>query len=623
MLKKTLFFAGPLLIIIGAKLCLILKYGSDIPYWDQWDSEAMLLLKPWKEGTLELLSLFGSHNEHRIFFTKIWALFLTAINHQWDAQLETCANILIHLLTVLFFLRLGLKYLQKLHLALFAILVVLLYSLPHNWENTLHGFQSQFYFLSIFSIIHIWGSFRQEPFHKIWYMAQFAGLCSIFSMASGFFSALAILLMISLQSIYRRKLNHRDIPTLFLSVALVGLGVILRVPAPHHDSLKADSIFVFLQSALKILAWPESFPLIALIFIIPLVFFFRNIFREKPKKEDTITVALLLWIGLQIGALAYSRGGNHLGIASRYTDLYSIYLILSGLCTLILCNRHFKNSLVKSTLILVWALPLSLGIYSKYSSFIKRTGPALTTQHTAQEENIKNFLNSGNIEALSDKPKNHIPYPHVDRLKSILEEETILSLLPASIRRPIHIEQDNLTSNGFIQNDHPVYPGVINPTPLSIWSSLKTPKTQFPVSFISKPIPQSSLPILQFKVAGNFQFEQPESFSLVEIQDQRKTLPTLHKSPWHSWKNVNVFTPKSTYVISAHSPSPSEWIAFTEPVEVGLYSWLSKKLLHIWPIIFTSGLAIFLIWLVLETRIFSKKGTQKPSFDVHDSSITE
>jgi hypothetical protein len=607
MLKKILFFTGPLLVIFGAKLCLILKYGSDIPYWDQWDSEAMLLLKPWKEGTLEFLSLFGPHNEHRIFFTKVWALFLTTINHQWDAQLETCANILIHLLSAFFFLKLGSKYFQKLHLALFSILVVLLYSFPHNWENTLRGFQSQFYFLSVFSILYIWGSFRERPFHWTWYIAQVAGLCSIFSMASGFLSALAIALIISLQTVYHRKLNKRNVPTFFLSVVFVGLGIILRVPAPHHDSLKADSIATFLQSAFKILAWPESFPLIAFIFLIPLVFFFKNIFGEKSKKEDTIITALIVWIALQLGALAYSRGGHHLGIASRYTDLYSIYLILSALCTLILCNRHFKNSLIKSAIILIWALPLSLGIYSKYSSFMKRTGPTLTVQNTAQKENLKNFLNTGNIEALSDKPKNHIPYPHVDILKSILEDESIQQLLPSSIRQPIHIEQDDLKSNGFNRNHHPIYPQSTNPGYLPTWSSLKTPKDEFPASFISKPIQKKSLSILEFRVAGNFQSGQSEAFSLIEIQGQHKTLPTLHQSPWHSWKSVNVFTPKSTYVISAHSPSSSEWVAFTEPVEIGLYSWLSKKILDLWPFILASGLGLFFIWLTLEFRLFSKK----------------
>ncbi len=613
MFKKILFFAGPLLIIIGAKLCLILKYGSDIPYWDQWDSEAMLLLKPWKEGTLELLSLFGPHNEHRIFFTKVWALFLTAINHQWDARLETTANIFIHLLTILFLLGFGLKYLHKLYLILFSIFVILLYSLPHNWENTLHGFQSQFYFLSIFSFIHIWGTFKEKPFHKVWCIAQLAGLCAIFSMASGFISALAILWMIGFQSIYHRKFSFKEFYSLLVSAALVGLGFILKIPAPHHDSLKADSIFVFFQSVFRILAWPESFPLIALIFFIPLIFFFRNLLAKKPKKEDVIISALIVWIGLQIAALAYSRGGNHFGVSSRYTDLFSIYLILSGLCTLTLCNRYVRNNLLKLVLILIWALPLCLGMYSKYSSFIKKTGPTLRTQHAAQEKNIKEFLQSGDIEALRNKRHAHIPYPHVDRFKSMLEEESILSLLPASIRRPIQIEQDNLKSNGFNHNNHPLYPHTINPEALSTWSSLKTPKTQFPASFISKPIPKGSLPILHFKVAGNFHLDGPESFSLIDTQNKQESLLMLRESPWHKWINVNAFAPESTYVISAHSPSPTEWIAFTEPVEVGLYSWLSKKLLHKWPLIMTSGLFIFLIWVLAETRVLAKLKAKQSS----------
>jgi hypothetical protein len=39
-------FIGASLIILGSKLALIHYYGSDLPYWDQWDAEPQLLEKP-------------------------------------------------------------------------------------------------------------------------------------------------------------------------------------------------------------------------------------------------------------------------------------------------------------------------------------------------------------------------------------------------------------------------------------------------------------------------------------------------------------------------------------------------------------------------------------------------
>jgi hypothetical protein len=59
---------GCLIIIFGAKIWLISRYGSATPFWDQWDSEASKLYKPYFDGTLHFWSLFDADNEHRIFF---------------------------------------------------------------------------------------------------------------------------------------------------------------------------------------------------------------------------------------------------------------------------------------------------------------------------------------------------------------------------------------------------------------------------------------------------------------------------------------------------------------------------------------------------------------------------
>ncbi|MBL4576396.1 MAG: hypothetical protein JKY51_09935 [Opitutaceae bacterium] len=117
------------------------------------------------------------------------------------------------------------------------------------------------------------------------------------------------------------------------------------------------------------------------------------------------------------------------------------------------------------------------------------------------------------------------------------------------------------------------------------------------------------MPIITFKVVGNFQFEQPESFSLIEIQSDQKSFPLLQQSPGLRWKNVNAFVPTSTYIISAYSSAKKNGIAFTEPVEMGLYSWLTNKFLKKWPVFLFSGLVLFLFWLKLEILTPSRSDT--------------
>jgi hypothetical protein len=50
-------FIGVSLIILGAKLSLINSYGSDLPYWDQWDVEPQDLYIPYDHDVLSWITL--------------------------------------------------------------------------------------------------------------------------------------------------------------------------------------------------------------------------------------------------------------------------------------------------------------------------------------------------------------------------------------------------------------------------------------------------------------------------------------------------------------------------------------------------------------------------------------
>src|SRR5580704_8303524 len=76
------------LIGLGAKFLLILKSNGPLPYYDQWDGEAIDLYVPYYEHALSFMDLFKAHNEHRIFFTRVYDLILLLLNGQWDSQLQ-------------------------------------------------------------------------------------------------------------------------------------------------------------------------------------------------------------------------------------------------------------------------------------------------------------------------------------------------------------------------------------------------------------------------------------------------------------------------------------------------------------------------------------------------------
>ena len=53
----------------GLLLILILKYGVDIPYWDEW--QYVSFFEKFSQGTLTLSDLFAQQNEYRQFFPNL------------------------------------------------------------------------------------------------------------------------------------------------------------------------------------------------------------------------------------------------------------------------------------------------------------------------------------------------------------------------------------------------------------------------------------------------------------------------------------------------------------------------------------------------------------------------
>ena len=109
-------FTGVILCGVGSKWQLIGLFGSDVPYMDQWNGEATTAILPWLDGNFDLVQTFWTpHNEHRLGFTRLWALALTSFNGQWDPLFVTTLNALVHVAFSAFLLFLLQHALHKLY----------------------------------------------------------------------------------------------------------------------------------------------------------------------------------------------------------------------------------------------------------------------------------------------------------------------------------------------------------------------------------------------------------------------------------------------------------------------------------------------------------------------------
>ena len=113
-----LYFAF-IFIVFGVKAVIISNFGSSVPFWDEWVAEGVRLYRPLIDGTLSWTDLFASHNEHRIFTTRVLHLLLLKLNSGvWDPMLQMYVNAAIHttaLALLVFFLQKGITGASRFH----------------------------------------------------------------------------------------------------------------------------------------------------------------------------------------------------------------------------------------------------------------------------------------------------------------------------------------------------------------------------------------------------------------------------------------------------------------------------------------------------------------------------
>lgn len=84
------------MVVIGAKCWMIGNFGNPTPFWDQWGAEGAFLIPKYFGGTLTFADLLTPHNEHRIFFTRLWSLLLLVLEGYWDPIVQMLANTAIY-----------------------------------------------------------------------------------------------------------------------------------------------------------------------------------------------------------------------------------------------------------------------------------------------------------------------------------------------------------------------------------------------------------------------------------------------------------------------------------------------------------------------------------------------
>lgn len=578
-------------VVLGLKLDVVHRFGSDLPMWDQWDAEGMTVFVPWSKGQLTLEHLFSPHNEHRVALTRLLSMGTLAANGQWDARLQCVVNAMLHAGLAVALFGFSRRLLGPAWSAANFALIAILIGLPLAWQNVISGFHSQQYFLLLLSL----GAIALLPTSPAWSARWWCGLASgflaLFSMGSGLLAAIAAAAAVVIE-IWRDPRSWRSHwPTLLACAVLTGVGASLLVHYAGHDPLRAKSLGEFLLYTVHNLQWPLDSAWWALLLWAPMLALAVPLLRrskDRMTSDATVLFALGGWTFAQIVASAYARGAGAGFPASRYMDTLAFGMIVNGFAAFLLFSRA-KGMLRHLALagVVAWCAALGTGTYRLAQSIYTHALPEVRDYHVRCETNVRAYLATNDPGQLRN---DDFPYPNLNNFRARIDQPALRAIMPASVRPALQLR----TARGakVMRLDQ------AGPAGRS-WTSSEGHPGRWESVIIDFPRPTTLL----FRFTGNFDDKNPPS---LEWRDTRLGLPVADviaaRVPGDGNFSATVRLPSGKAQLVAQISDPRHELTFEEPVEVARFSALAARFASFGPWIALWAGAAGATLLILELR---------------------
>ena len=604
---------GIFLAVWGSKLTVIDRFGSDLPYWDQWAKEGDHLLTPWFEDRTLWRSLILPHNEHRIAPTLAMNLALVVAGGQWDARVQCMAGAALHAAIAAGLLLWALRYVPLGWALVTGGVILFATAAPIVWENLLGGFQSQFFFLTGFSLLALHGLLAAPALSWRWWIGFGSGLLALVSMGSGLLVAVPVIAIAGLRWASARPARRNESLTLAAGLVLGGIGLSLHVAAPWHDALRASDPGTFLIYWVRCLAWPlPDRPWLALAIWLPWIVLLLGRVRRwrTPPSPAGVPVDFILaagvWVLLQTAAVSYSRAGGGGYPANRYGDIAALALPLSGLAlALIAAGIRPRLALAGGTAWLI-LIGTCTGLATHYS--LTRPLPAKRAESRAFERSVQAFVITDDYTTFAGQP---LPFPLAEWLARILRRTDIRALLPSSVRAAVPM--DDFTSVTTLPALPLAHRRTRTVAAAGEWRSARLPpgagwwKIETSGPAFSWPrfdegagvTPAPSPAVLRFLAIG------PDA-----ARDDRAATVAASRPPHaDTWRAAYVRAGSTPGQLVARIESVDRWLALSEPIAVSTLSHRAWQVAKLGPWIGGAGLAIY---LGLAVGLWSFRRTKSP-----------
>lgn len=593
--------------LLGLKLWLIHSYGNEVPYWDQWDAEAAGLYAPYLRGELSWLELFAPHNEHRILTTRVLGLLLLQLNGLWSPLFEMVVNAALHVLALGTAVWLMSRAANKQSLAILLLFALLLFGVPFGWENTLAGFQAQFYFVLLFSVLSIWWFIAAQSLSRWWWLGVASAVAAYFSLASGVFAlaAASAALLIRFAIVSRDK---RELVGALLLLVLFLAGVFTTPVLEHHAQLKASDAKHFFKALSLVLAWPfqispealeaaaeqwpslkewllviaRNLPAAALVCCV----LWKRSMRSSP---EWFLVALAMWFGGQAAAVAYGRSNDALD--SRYLDLHAMGVLVNFACLVAICTgsrRRLRRGATAAGCL--WVLATMSAFFGTAAMELPSALESKRDSSSAQESNVNAYLAGKDLDKFRALPFLQLPYPNADRLAKLLDSPDTQPVLPKNLQRSLP-PAAVMPSTGSAFERAGAFPTVPS-CHCVVWGSYGAMQdAAIGAMFLRYDLPaapQLSNRVFMLKVAG-----YPRTAGSIEIiQGGKVTRLRFAKEPRETWvERYFSVLPGEPFFIRLVDRSATGWLAVSQPAPAGRMDRWVSALLESYGTFFAIGMA--------------------------------
>ena len=581
-MRDACWLGALFLVTLWAKLLLVEHYPMPVPFWDQWDGEAASLYLPFANGGLAWHQMFTLHNEHRIFFTRVLAMALVAVNGQWDPQLQIVVNAALHAVVAVVFAVILWLAAGRRSLPLVALTIGLAFAPPFALENTLAGFQSGFYFLVLFAGLAIWLMSMHQPGSRAWFVGWLCAFASIVTVGGGVLTVAAIGGLVALRFFNAPREWRQALVTIAALAVVAGIGyAALSPPLPYHDYLKAGTWLAFKVSFARNLAFPWiTSPRLSVLLWVPLLLVALVVLvrRLKTTGLEQMSLALGAWVALQAATIAYSRGVNGATPASRYLDMLSFGLVVNTMAMIALVEvwrarqKTRLSTAVTSGALVLWVLGGIAGVTLLSQSILAKDGREKLQWMQEYVRNVRHYVVTGELAPFLEKRGPfEVPYFSPMMLAGWLSHPYIRHILPASIRAPLVIETEQTTGTFGRTASHKDL--------LSVWDSYAGGRAKGRGRFESKPIACQEYDQVRFEVAGAVRGRGMQLF----LQPAAGGRETPLRTPLFAdagWTAVSVRCPAGPFRVVAVDESPTAWFAFRQPAEIGWASSTAESMIQ-------------------------------------------